>query len=148
MMRPCQFHEPICTKFIYNTICGVYITRCFLFLSFFHWGWVVRGHLSQLRPNPPPAASVKSNQIKSKLLVAAAVVVADAALAVAMQKDPEQGGVEHGVEDPGADAAAPAGDGAAEVHPDDAGVAHEVAPQQGHLAGERDARRGGGAHGA
>lgn len=76
---------------------------------------------------PAESAARRLREIKSKLLVAAAVVVADAALAVAMQKDPEQGGVEHGVEDPGADAAAPAGDGAAEVHPDDAGVEARMA---------------------
>jgi hypothetical protein len=74
------------------------------------------------------------------------VVIADAALSVAMQEDPEQGGVEQGVEEPGADAAAAAVAGA-EVHPDDADVAGEVAAEQRELAGERDGRGPGGARG-
>jgi hypothetical protein len=54
-----------------------------------------------------------------------------------MKEDPEQGGVEQRVEDPCADAAAPAADGA-EVHPHDADVAGEVAAEEAQLAGERD----------
>ncbi|KAF8763061.1 hypothetical protein HU200_008911 [Digitaria exilis] len=61
-----------------------------------------------------------------------------------MQEDPEQRGVEQRVEDPGADAAAPAADGA-EVHPHHAHVACQVAAEQRELAGERDGGAPGGA---
>ncbi|PUZ68056.1 hypothetical protein GQ55_3G484100 [Panicum hallii var. hallii] len=63
-----------------------------------------------------------------------------------MQEHPEQGGIEQRVEDPRADAAAPAADGA-EVHPHHAHVARQVAPEQRELAGERDGGAPGGARG-
>ncbi|KAM3271340.1 hypothetical protein ACQJBY_041865 [Aegilops geniculata] len=71
----------------------------------------------------------------------APVVVADAARAVAVEEHPEQRGVEQRVDHPRADAAAPAGHGAPEVHPHHPRVAHQVATQQPQLAPQRHGRR-------
>ena len=61
--------------------------------------------------------------------------------AVAVKESPQQGGIQERTEHPCPDAAAPASRCPAEVHPHHPRVAHQVAPQQPQLTGERHWRR-------